>query len=68
MPVCLRCHREFKERVIEETNPGGNPEIACDDWCPDCNRLAMSVVFREMSAYYRPGKPLYDPLKGGKHG
>ena len=63
-PICLRCGREFENRMIEETNPGGNPEIACKDWCPDCNRLVMMTVFREQSAYYKKGG-LYDPIRGG---
>lgn len=64
MPLCLRCNRYFEKREIEETNPGGLSEIACVDWCPACNKLAMSIVYRDRSAYYERGV-LYDPMKGG---
>ena len=64
MPKCLRCKNEFESREIEEVNPGGNSEIACVDWCPACNIVAMTVLRREQSAYYKKG-PLYDPIRGG---
>lgn len=62
--ICLRCGRPFDNPVPDVTYPEGNPEIACSEWCSDCNTLAMSVVFRESSSYRR--KPLRDPVKGGK--
>lgn len=62
MKVCRRCNREFDSPVPEITNPDNpNYEIACSEWCPACNALAMSVVFRESSAYRT--KQLYDPMR-----
>lgn len=62
---CRRCGREFSNPVPEVTYPEGIHEIACDEWCADCNALAMSIVFRESSAYKR--KLLFDPRRGGSH-
>lgn len=61
---CRRCGREFTNPVPEVTIPTGNKEIACREWCPDCNCLTMSIVYRESTAYRK--ERLYDPLKGGK--
>lgn len=63
---CLRCKRDFENPVPSVTNADGNMEIACRDWCPDCNTLAMSIIFRESSAYRT--KELYDPLRWPKQG
>lgn len=50
---CLRCGKEFENPVPEVTNISqtANSEIATSDWCADCNRLAMNVVFRESTFY-----------------
>jgi len=61
---CFRCGRGFTNPVPEVTDPTGNREIACKDWCSDCNCLVMSVIFREISAYRRVR--LLDPLRGGQ--
>jgi len=62
MLVCRRCGREFTNPVPEVTDPSGNKEIACVEWCSDCNALAMSILFRWSSAYCM--KHLRDPLRG----
>lgn len=60
---CLRCGRKYENPVPETANSEGTVrEIATVEWCSDCNRLAMSVVFRDRSAYYKKGN-LYDPIK-----
>ena len=59
---CLRCGRSFENPVPEITNPGGNTEIATDEYCADCNRLVMSLVNRYSSAYWKKGE-LSDPLR-----
>ncbi len=48
---CLRCNREFDNPIPKITNPKGITEIACKDWCPKCNAIAMSMVYRGGSAY-----------------
>jgi len=63
---CLRCGRELDNPVPEVVNPGGIRDIACEEWCAACNALAMSVVYRESSAYYRSEKKLVDPARGGR--
>jgi len=60
--VCLRCGREFENPVPEVIDPEGGKEIATSEWCSDCNKLVMSIVFREVSAYRTKGF-LYDPLR-----
>lgn len=62
--ICLRCHREYETPFPEVVRPGGWEEIATEEWCADCNKLAMSVIFREISAYRTKG-PLYDPIRSG---
>lgn len=61
---CRRCGRDFTDPAPEVTNPGGNKEVVCVGWCPDCNKLATIVLYRERTAYYEKGV-LHDPLKGG---
>ncbi len=61
---CLRCRCNFENPVPPVTDPGGFNEIACKEWCPECNTLAMSVIFRESSAYRT--KELTDPLRWPK--
>jgi len=70
MPVpfegkCRRCGREFVDPVPEVIDPSGYREIACMECCPGCNTLAMSVLFREISAYRT--KRLVDPFRGGHY-
>ena len=50
---CLRCNKEFDNPVPEVTNvsPHAITEIATEDWCSDCNRLTMNLMFREATAY-----------------
>lgn len=61
---CLRCGREFEDPRPAVTNEDGiNTEIATDEWCPDCNRIVMMVVFRQSSAYF--DKKAIDPVRGG---
>lgn len=62
---CRRCGREFSNPVPEVTYPEGIHEIACKEWCAECNTYAMSVTFRWSSAYRT--RRLHDPMKGGKH-
>lgn len=52
MEKCLRCEAGFDNPVPKVTNPeGGRAEIACIHWCPKCNAIAMSVLFREQCVY-----------------
>jgi len=62
---CRRCGREFDDPVPEVTYPEGINEIVCREWCAECNRFAVSVLFRWSSAY-RVRHPI-DPVRGGKH-
>jgi hypothetical protein len=63
MPKCLRCGREFKNPVPKIRNISNvRPEllhydIACVKWCANCNRVAMSGIFRNNSAYFDPNLP-----------
>lgn len=60
---CLRCGRDFSDPVPSVTNPDGrNPEVACRDWCGDCNRIAMMAVHRTSSLYFFQGA--VDPIRG----
>lgn len=63
--VCLRCGRKYETPFPEVVIPDGRMEIASEEWCADCNRLAMTLVFREISAYRMKGV-LFDPLKHSK--
>lgn len=58
---CRRCGRDFTTPIPDIVNPQGNLEIACVEWCAECNALAMSIIFRESSAYRTEG--LFDPLR-----
>lgn len=62
--ICKRCGKEFTNPVPEVAVPTGITEIATTDWCADCNKFAMSIVYRWSSAY--ADKRLVDPLKGGR--
>lgn len=49
---CLRCGAEFDNPVPPVTNPEGRmDEIMSVHWCPDCNAIGNSVLFRENAAY-----------------
>lgn len=65
MPTCLRCYMSFEESVPDKVNKEGiNEEIATTDWCKDCNSIAMSVVYRQASAYFnmdRRRTGIYNP-------
>ncbi len=63
--ICKRCGREFSNPIPEITEPEGHREVASAEWCADCNSFAMSIVFRNSSAYRK--KKLYDPVRGGTH-
>ncbi len=54
--ICKRCGKEFEDSVPPVTRPDGNHEIACWEWCADCNAHVMSIIFRESSAYRIYGK------------
>ncbi len=60
---CRRCGRKFDNPVPEITFPEGINEIACSEWCAECNQFAVSVLFRWSSAY-RMRHPV-DPVRGG---
>lgn len=62
MPTCLRCRREFTNPVPEVHFPDGHKEIACIQWCSDCNSYAMSVEFRDSSAYRPLKKGILQPI------
>lgn len=49
--ICLRCRKPFDSPIPEVTYPEGLEEIACIGWCPDCNALVMSIIYRESSSY-----------------
>ncbi len=61
---CRRCKADFDNPVPPVTQSDGIEEIACKEWCPECNTLAMSVIFRESSAYRT--RELTDPLRWPK--
>lgn len=65
--ICLRCERKFDNPVPEVTYPEGYHEIACIEWCADCNALTVAVIFRGSTAYKK--FPLFDPTKtrGGRY-
>ena len=46
---------EFTSPIPEITWPDGEREIACAEWCANCNAYTMTVIFRDGSAY-RPLK------------
>lgn len=59
---CLRCGMYFGQYDTEGdyyyvnpyppiVNPAGNPEIASDEYCPDCNAEVMFYIYRQGSAY-----------------
>ena len=49
---CLRCGLEYDNPVPEVTNPEGQiMEIMTVEWCPACNAIGVSVLFRERCAY-----------------
>lgn len=64
---CRRCGREFDNPVPEVTYPKGSHEVACAEWCADCNAFVMNIVYREFTAYMRKKGSLYDPVRGGSH-
>lgn len=51
---CIRCNREYTNPIPKIRNTKGNPqtEIAAVDYCPNCNRVVMSAVYRNNSAYF----------------
>lgn len=63
---CRRCGRSFDDPVPEVTHSEGIHEIACVEWCAECNAFAMSIVFRESSAYRVAKGSLRDPMQGGR--
>ncbi len=48
---CLRCGKEFDNPMPEVTYPEGIHEIACKEWCAECNQFTMNVIRRWSSAY-----------------
>lgn len=60
---CKRCGKDFTNPVPPITNPDGDTEIACVEWCPDCNRFVMNIIRRWSTAYAVDPGELYDPLK-----
>lgn len=62
---CLRCGKEFDNPIPEVTYPEGINEIVCREWCAECNKFAVSVLFRWSSAF-RVKHPI-DPVRGGEH-
>lgn len=60
--VCRRCGVEFTDPVPEVTDPGGNVEIACVEYCADCNCFIMNVIHRHDCAY--KVRYIHDPVKG----
>lgn len=55
MTLCRRCGKEYENPVPKVVNPTGNKEFATSEWCATCNKRAMTVVFRESSAYWKKG-------------
>lgn len=52
MRICRRCGKEYDNPVPPVTNPKGEiTEIMTVEWCPQCNAVGASVLFREKSAY-----------------
>lgn len=64
---CRRCGREFTNPVPEVTDPGRDPEIACKEWCAECNAYTMNIIRRWSTAYAIDPRKLCDPLKGGRN-
>lgn len=60
---CRRCGKEFTNPIPEVTVPEGDPEIACAEWCADCNRYAMNIIRRWATAYKASPHELHDPLR-----
>lgn len=65
---CRRCGTEFTDPRPIVTNDEGIPEIASKEWCADCNKYVMNVVFRHNSAYRASPGTLKDPFRGGHYG
>ena len=63
--VCLRCGRGFTNPVPEVTSPGSDPEIACKEWCAECNLFTMNIIRRWSTAYKIDPRKLVDPVRGG---
>jgi len=52
---CLRCGRDFEDPVPSVLQPDGDfTEIMCRDWCSDCNKIGLLVVYRGKSIYTDP--------------
>lgn len=62
---CRRCGKEFDNPMPEVTYPEGINEIACREWCAECNQFAVTILFRWSSAY-RVKHP-QDPIRGGQY-
>ncbi len=61
--ICKRCGRKFVNPVPKFRNlDAPRPEllftdIATDEWCANCNRVAMSAIYRNNSVYFDPTLP-----------
>ena len=63
---CLRCGKDFETPYPEIVYPELDREIACVEWCPECNALVVNVVHRGSSAYksrrlVRPNETKVEP-------
>ena len=65
--ICKRCGCYYEDPVPEVIEHNGNKEIATSGWCANCNSFAMSIIYRESSAYRKKPKLLFDPMKGETH-
>ena len=65
MNICSRCGKKFDNPYPKIVNPERNTEIACINWCADCNRIAMSALLRQGGAYWSQGKR--PPWQGEKN-
>lgn len=64
---CRRCGAGFTNPVPEVTVPGGDPEIACVEFCAECNVFVMNITRRWATAYAVDPKELVDPVRGGRN-
>lgn len=69
MSKCLRCGRQFSNPIPKVRNLNAprcellHKDIATLEWCANCNRIAVSGIFRNNSAYFDPKLP-FDGLSG----
>ena len=61
--ICKRCRREYTYAIPKERNTKAprpellNRDIACLEYCANCNRVVMSAIYRNNTIYFDPKLP-----------